>query len=152
MRIASLAGLLLVGACSRGSDGAPSPAATPAPSALAARGTLALGAPISAPTVALADLARSPGAYASKIVTTSGKVTAVCQERGCWMEIADASGAAHVRMHGHSFFVPRTASGHFARVQATVLAAPGESCEESPPPAAGSVAKVELDATGVELD
>jgi hypothetical protein len=140
-------------ACSRGSDGAAGSASAPARSAPALpKSTLAIGAPISAPNVALADIAKSPATYANKTVTTSGKVTAVCQERGCWMEIQDASGLAHVRMHGHSFFVPKTASGHLARVQATVLTDPGESCEESPAPAAGAVAKVELDATGVELD
>ncbi len=122
-----------------------------APSAAPAKSTLAIGAPISAPAVALADIAKSPAKYANQTVSTSGKVTAVCQERGCWMEISDASGLAHVRMHGHSFFVPKTSSGHNARVQATVLTAPGESCEESPAPS-GATAKIELDATGVELD
>jgi hypothetical protein len=151
MRNASLVVLLLAAACSRGSQATNGAAATPAPSALP-KSTLAIGAPISAPTVALADIARSPSTYANKTVTTSGRVTAVCQERGCWMEISDASGLAHVRMHGHSFFVPKTASGHLARVQATVLTAPGETCEESPAPAAGAQAKIELDATGVELD
>ena len=68
------------------------------------------------------------------------------------MEIQDASGQAHVRMHGHTFFVPKTASGHLARVQATVLMNPDESCTDSPPPAKGAMARVELDATGVELD
>jgi hypothetical protein len=140
--------LLLLAACSR----APSQdAPAPTPSALP-KSTLAIGAPISAPVVALADIAKSPGQYANKTVTTSGKVTAVCQEMGCWMELQDASGQAHVRMHGHSFFVPKTASGHLARVQATVLASPDESCTDSPPPDKGATAKVQLDATGVELD
>jgi hypothetical protein len=119
----------------------------------AAKGVLAIGEPITAPAVALSDIAKNPGAYANKRVTTSGKVTAVCQEMGCWMEIQDASGQAHVRMHGHSFFVPKTASGHLARVQATVLTSPDESCTDSPPPAGkGTTAKIDLDATGVELD
>jgi hypothetical protein len=151
MRLASLSALVLLAACSHGSSGAPGASASAAPAALP-KSTLAIGAPISAPAVALADIAKTPGAYANKTVTTSGKVTSVCQEMGCWMEIADATGQAHIRMHGHSFFVPKTAAGHLARVQATVLSTPDESCTDSPPPSGGAVAKVQLDATGIELD
>jgi hypothetical protein len=67
------------------------------------------------------------------------------------MELRDETGQAHVRMHGHAFFVPKTASGHLARVQARVLPANAEECAESPPPQS-PLAKVQLDATGVELD
>jgi hypothetical protein len=151
MRLASLSAFVLLAACSHASTDAPGAAASAAPAALP-KSTLAIGAPISAPAVALADIAKTPGAYANKTVTTSGKVTSVCQEQGCWMEIADTSGQAHIRMHGHSFFVPKTAAGHMARVQATVLTTSAETCTDSPPPAGGAMAKVQLDATGVELD
>jgi hypothetical protein len=82
-------------------------------------------------------------------------VTAVCQEMGCWMEIKDDSGQAHIRMHGHSFFVPKTAPGHHARVQATLVPtkeSETECTEEAAKQMGHAVAKVELDATGVELD
>jgi hypothetical protein len=151
MRAVVLPLLALLAACSR----APSGGTGSAPSASAAappKGVLAIGAPISAPAVALADIAKNPGSYANKTVTTSGKVTSVCQEMGCWMEIQDPGGMAHIRMHGHSFYVPKTASGHMARVQATVLTSPDESCTDSPPPSGGAMAKIQLDATGVELD
>jgi hypothetical protein len=113
---------------------------------------LLLGERITSTVVPLADIAKNPGAYANKTVATTGQVTAVCQEMGCWMELKDASGQAHVRMHGHAFFVPKTASGHVARVQATVLAQPDETCADQPPPSGKPLAKVDLDATGVELD
>jgi hypothetical protein len=103
--------------------------------------------------VPLADIARNPARYANTTIATTGKVTAVCQEMGCWMEIRDAAGQAHVRMHGHNFFVPKTASGHTARVQATLVNAKGadEECAEKGP-AGDALTKVELDATGIELD
>ena len=152
MRLAALSALVLLAACSHASTDAPgTPAGSAAPAALP-KSTLAIGAPISAPNVALADIAKAPGTTPNKTVTTSGKVTSVCQEQGCWMEIADASGQAHIRMHGHSFFVPKTAAGHMARVQATVLTTSAETCADSPAPAGGAMAKVQLDATGVELD
>jgi hypothetical protein len=99
-------------------------------------------------TVSLADIAKNPGTYKGKVVTTQGKVTRVCQERGCWMAIQDEAGSATVRMHGHSFFVPTTSAGKHARVEGTVvLMKDGHECDEMD----AVDAKLELDATGVEL-
>jgi hypothetical protein len=119
-----------------------------APVDSAPKGTLALGERITSPRVSLAEIAKNPAAYRGRTVATSGKVVAVCQEMGCWMQLEDASGQAHVRMHGHTFFVPKTSSGHLARVQATLVQPAGGAtdCEE------GKSANVELDATGVEID
>ncbi|HEX3770686.1 MAG TPA: DUF4920 domain-containing protein [Polyangiaceae bacterium] len=151
---------VLAAGCGRDRDATPAPQAPPPASAAAApasaaavmnsapKGTLALGERITSPLVALADIAKNPAAYEGKTVATSGKVTAVCQEMGCWMQLEDASGQAHVRMHGHTFFVPKTSPGHLARVQATLVKPAGGAtdCEE------GKAAKLELDATGVEID
>jgi hypothetical protein len=150
IRVPGLALLVLMAACSRGAQKAPSPSASASASA-PPKGTLAIGERITQPLVQLTDIANNPDRYANRVVATSGTVTAVCQEMGCWMELRDSSGRAHVRMHGHTFFVPKTASGHLARVQATVLpSAPAadEDCAEGKT----QVAKVQLDATGVELD
>jgi hypothetical protein len=130
-------------ACSRGGEPRPTPAA--------AKGTLALGEPIRSRFVPLTEIAKNPAPYENQQIATSGKVTAVCQAMGCWMEIQDESGQAHVKMHGHAFFVPKTSAGHVARVQAKVLPAGSDHCEESPPPQ-GNTALVELEASGVELD
>jgi hypothetical protein len=155
--LAAFGALLTVAGCSR-SEAATATIAAPAPSSgpaaassSVASSALTLGAPITAPIVALSDLAHDPAKYKDKVIATSGKVTSVCKEMGCWMELQDATGQAHVRMHGHSFFVPKTSPGHVARVQATVVKAPNaaDDCEEKP---SSSVAKIELDATGVEID
>jgi Domain of unknown function (DUF4920) len=152
--LSTAAGALLAASCAlacsrqKADEKATAPVAAPAE---APKGTLALGEPISVPLVPLAEIAKSPARYENTLVTTRGKVTAVCQAMGCWMEIQDESGLAHVKMHGHSFFVPKTAAGHMARVQAKVLRRNDEECDESPPPQ-HAVAKIELDATGIELD
>ena len=114
------------------------------------------GAPITETTdTALADIAATPASYVEKTVRTTGKVVAVCKKAGCWMEIGDDAKRAHIKMNGHSFFVPRHADGHTAIVQGTVKAgAPQNECgskdqcggEEN-----GAVAKVEIVATGVEF-
>jgi hypothetical protein len=145
--------------------------AKPAPSKPAPPpGTLALGERITSPLVPLAAIAKDPASYRNRVIATSGKVTSVCQEMGCWLELQDDSGQAHVRMHGHSFFVPRTSPGHIARIQATVIDAPAsagapaachhpghtpdDDCEaaQQGASAGSSVAKIQLDATGVEID
>ena len=128
------------------------PAPAPAPTA-AAPSSNKFGAPLGqSPVVALADIVHESGKYARTKVKTEGKVTAVCQAAGCWMEISDTAGHAHVKMGAHSFFVPKSASGRRAIVEGTVLPKPDNGeCEQEAFEATGRTVKVELDATGVEL-
>jgi hypothetical protein len=181
MLAAAALGFVLVAACSNtGSKDAsvsaePKPAPAPAPTTAAA-GTLRLGSPIeaSAEKASLTDVAKNPSAFAGKKFATTGTVTAVCQHMGCWMEIKDDSGEAHIKMAGHSFFVPKTAAGHKARVLATLVkedsegacsdegmtaaagpdkeAAPKKGCRAEAEAQLGHpLAKLELIAEGVEL-
>ena len=99
----------------------------------------------------LADVAKDPAHFSGRPFSTRGVVTAVCQEMGCWMEIKDATTGAHIRMHGHTFFVPRTASGHQARVQATLVASGAPAACNEPECAPKDLSMLQLDATGVEL-
>ena len=89
--------------------------------------------------------------YQSKTVRTEGVVSAVCKSMGCWMEIASPNGQAHIKMAGHSFFVPKDASGHRAVVQGTVLRPSNDDCSEEAKQQTGAVAKIEIEATGVEF-
>ncbi len=140
------------------SSGAPH-AAAPAPSSsTGAPGAGSLparhfGELFTAQELTLADVMKEPAKYAKEPFTTVGMVTAVCQEMGCWMELKDKATGAHLRMHGHSFFIPKDAAGRRARVQATVIpegapkACAGEAdCNKQDP------SMLQLDATGVELD
>jgi hypothetical protein len=105
--------------------------------------------------VSLASIAKEPKAFVGKTITTTGTVTAVCQHMGCWMELKDDVTQAHVSMAGHGFFVPKNASGRKARVQGTLTSAPAEEseCNEEAAKQMGKpVAKLQLEATGVELD
>lgn len=106
---------------------------------------------------ALTDLVSEPAKFADQTVRTEGTVSAVCKSMGCWMEIADSSGQAHIKMAGHAFFVPREASGHRAIVQGKVMApaAKGEGmcgaddgCGQG---GSAKMAKVEIEATGIEF-
>ena len=135
-----------------GKEAPPSP---PPPAPVSTPAALHLGEPITAPEARLADVATHAADYTGKAFATTGVVTAVCQEMGCWMEIKDDANQAHIRMHGHSFFVPKTASGHRARIQAMLVPskeAETDCTEEAKTQMGHPVAKLELDATGVELD
>lgn len=140
MRRALLVGFLVALsqiACKTGPSPQPEPPPAPPQTAKvepknAAPAELRLGAPIAPTTqsVALADVAKKPDAFVNKTFTTTGTVTAVCQHMGCWMEIKDDASEAHIKMAGHSFFVPKTASGKKARIQAKLVPSGKEgACE-----------------------
>jgi hypothetical protein len=80
-----------------------------------------------APAARLADVAKEPRKFEKGAYAMTGTVTAVCQHRGCWMEIKDDASQAHIKMAGHAFFVPRTASGKKAKVLAQVQLNPEET-------------------------
>lgn len=166
--LASLTGLALVfslAGCSRPTDpdanGNGKPAKegpnSQAPAALATgpnAGKKLYGTPLDnkTPEVTLTEVLASPSKFADKNVRLSGKITAVCQGMGCWLQLGDEKGTAHVKLRGHSFFVPKTSSGKSAVVEARVMPAPDEGhCEEEAKEQTGVVAKVELEASGVEI-
>jgi len=106
----------------------------------------------------LPTLISSAPSFGNKTVRTEGTVTAVCQSMGCWMEIGDETGTAHIKMAGHKFFVPKEASGHRAVVQGKLVASEEggacsgkDGCREKAEKETGRVAKIELEATGVEF-
>ncbi len=127
-----------------------------ATSAVAEGSPRTFGAPITnAELTSLDAIAGDPAKFANKTVKTEGVVTAVCQEMGCWMEIGDQSKLAHIKMAGHSFFVPKNASGRHAIVEGTVVDTPGAggNCmhEGKDSCAGNALAKLQIQATGVEL-
>ena len=131
--------------------------ATAAPAAATTAGEQHLGAPIAAdaPVVALADVVKDPAKFKGKPFVTTGTVTAVCQEMGCWMEIKDDAGEAHVKMAGEKFYVPKDSAGHKARVSGTLVDVAGgdaECAKEAAEQTGKQVAKLQLEATGVELN
>ncbi len=150
-----VAGSLALAACGRAPE-----QATPAPEKATATNLKPLaqkkfGAAITEKTtVALDDLVLEHGAqFASKTVRTEGVVSAVCKSMGCWMALGDTAGQAHIKMAGHSFFVPKDASGHRAVVQGTVLKPvnSNDECAQEAKAQTGAVAKVEIEATAVEF-
>lgn len=106
-------------------------------------------------TTPLASIVEDASKFIDRTVRTEGTVTAVCKSMGCWMEIGDDVGQVHVKMSGHTFFVPKTSAGHRAIVQGKIIAPDGETCGDScrshAKPGTGKMAAIELVATGVEF-
>lgn len=161
---AALLGSISLVACGRPQE----EAAAPAPSAIAEPPQAAPLRATSSPLKPLAQkrfggeitekqstplntLMRHPAQFTSKTVRTEGVVVAVCKNKGCWMELSDEAGLAHVKMAGHSFFVPRDSSGHRAVIQGRVVNAPKDHCTEEAEEQTGAVAKVEIEASAVEF-
>ncbi|HTJ83755.1 MAG TPA: DUF4920 domain-containing protein [Polyangiaceae bacterium] len=165
LRLAALVvgGVLALAAC----DGPSAPVAKETSSAVAASSVAgattapakqgrAFGEPIKTADETMLDaIAAEPSKFSGKTIKTSGVVQAVCQAAGCWMEIGDESKRAHVKMAGHSFFVPKDCAGKHAVVEGTVVAAPAEDeCgmkDQCGGAEHGAIAKTEILATGVEL-
>lgn len=105
--------------------------------------------------VDLGSIVGDPSKFTDQTVRTTGVVQAVCQKAGCWMEIGDAATRAHIKMAGHAFLVPKSASGHRAIVQGTVKGgAPANECGSKDSCGGtenGAVAKIEIVASGVEF-
>ncbi|TKD12733.1 DUF4920 domain-containing protein [Polyangium fumosum] len=167
----SLAGLtLLVAACNKSEAPAAQadpPAALPTQVPGQPQGAVAesikplaqkkFGQPVTeTKTTALTDLTKEPAKFAEQTVRTEGVVSAVCKSMGCWMEIADTTGKAHIKMAGHSFFVPRDSSGHRAVIQGKVLTPEADKgvcgaddgCGQG---GSAKMAQVNIEATGIEF-
>jgi hypothetical protein len=169
LTLTSLTLVLFAAACSKSepaSDSvaqAPTPTPTTAvPQQAAAEGIKPLtqkkfGQPVTeTKTTALPELVKDASKFSEQTVRTEGVVSNVCKSMGCWMEIADSSGQAHIKMAGHAFFVPRDCAGHRAVVQGKVMPANAEktTCGDNDGCGQGKsaeMAKVEIEATGIEF-
>lgn len=85
--------------------------------------TIKRGAPLSdAKPTPLADILKSPDAYTKSPVVVDGVIEAVCEMKGCWMELAPEAGKAgmHVTFKDYGFFVPTDSKGLKARAEGVV--------------------------------
>jgi hypothetical protein len=90
-----------------------------------------------------------------RVVCIEGTVAAVCETKGCWLELAQGEDAVHVTFEGYSFFVPKDSKGRAVRLEGRVTVAEPdpEHVEHKQAEGASEAAasKVSIVATGVEL-
>jgi len=121
------------------------------------------GEPIGdSPTVTLAALLKDPDKYEGKSVVLEGVADAVCQKKGCWMEVVSEPGKQGIRVtfKDYGFFVPMDAGGMVVRAEGMIeiktldkeyvdhLAEEGASIKRNPD---GTATEIGFVATGVEL-
>lgn len=81
------------------------------------------GAPFTIEAVtSLDDIAAKPEAFADKTVKVSGKLTSVCQKKGCWATLGGSNPTARARVtfKDYGFFAPMDGTGAMATVEGTI--------------------------------
>jgi Domain of unknown function (DUF4920) len=61
--------------------------------------------------VAIQAAAADPAAHAGKPMRFAGRITQVCQKKGCWVVLEQDGQSARVMAKDHGFAVPKDASG-----------------------------------------
>lgn len=80
------------------------------------------GAPITLKTVTpVSKILAQPAQYVGKDVLIEGEVVAVCEKKGCWMDLkTDADGVMQVKVEDDVIIFPVSARGRKALVQGVV--------------------------------
>lgn len=82
-----------------------------APAAVASHATSYGEAMPESEPVSIAVAAKDPAAYAGKPMRFSGRITQVCQKKGCWVVLEADGESARVMAKDHGFGVPTDAAG-----------------------------------------
>ena len=110
VRIASFITLLLV---------APLAAAAGSPSPVPPGSDFGAGLTLSEPTP-LAEVVRAPEEFEERPVLLRGRISDVCQRKGCWIVLRDDGEQVRVRFHDYAFFLPQDSAGSEAWVEGVV--------------------------------
>ena len=70
--------------------------------------------------IALVDVLGEPDRYATEPVLVRGRISEVCQRKGCWTLIRDGTASVRVRFQDYGFFLPADSIGNEAWIQGTV--------------------------------
>jgi hypothetical protein len=83
---------------------------------------VAVGAPITVKKpVKIAKLAKSPEKFVGKTIRLEGTAKAVCQGKGCWVEVSDSKGVTFLaKSLDESVLLPKDCAGRAIVVQGTV--------------------------------
>lgn len=112
-------------------------------------------------TTPLHDIIASPAEYEGRPVLVRGRISDVCQRKGCWTVLSVGEDHIRVRFKDYAFFLPTDSSGKQAYVEGYVKAETlseetaqhyaSESSEPPPEPIVGPQQVVGFTASGVRL-
>jgi hypothetical protein len=121
--------ILLASAITNAADDPRSPHSPPSPNSPHSPGALAFpagddfgaGLTLDAATP-LSVVVAHPERYEGKPVLVRGRITDVCQSKGCWTVITDDAVAIRIRFKDYGFFLPKDAAGRDALAEGFVKA------------------------------
>jgi len=70
--------------------------------------------------IPLTELLGDPERFEGRPVLVRGRVSDVCQKKGCWTILRDGEAHVRVRFHDYGFFLPKDCSGEEALVEGLV--------------------------------
>jgi len=137
------------------------PAAGAAPVATVSEGEVFGATPTLERTTPLPEILRDPARFEGQTVLLHGRISDVCQRKGCWTVIRDGEAHVRVRFEDYGFFLPKDSIGAEAWVQGSVSVATmserearhyeAESRGGDPSRVDGPVREVRFTASGVRL-
>jgi hypothetical protein len=68
----------------------------------------------------LEDVVAHPEKYADRDVLVRGRISDVCQKRGCWVVLSEGDSHVRISFKDYGFFVPKDCSGSQAYVEGRV--------------------------------
>ena len=85
-------------------------------------GVQTFGKPLSIKkAVSLQEALQQPAKYQNQKVLLEGKISDVCQMKGCWMMLSDGDRAIRIKFEGYSFFVPKDSRGKKVRAEGRLI-------------------------------
>jgi hypothetical protein len=109
----------------------------------------------------LVDVLANPERYAKKPILIRGRLTDVCQRKGCWTVLQDQGSQLRVRFKDYGFFLPKDAIGSRAQVEGVAVVRTlseqdarhyeAESRDGDPDSIRGPKREIGLTASGVRL-
>ena len=67
--------------------------------------------------LSLQEALQQPAKYQNQKVLLEGKISDVCQMKGCWLMLSDGERAIRIKFEGYSFFVPKDSRGKKVRAE-----------------------------------
>jgi hypothetical protein len=64
---------------------------------------------------------QEPAKYQNQKVLLEGKISDVCQMKGCWLMLTDGERAIRIKFEGYSFFVPKDSRGKKVRAEGRLI-------------------------------
>ena len=85
-------------------------------------GVRTFGKPLSIKkALSLQEALQQPTRFKNQKVLLEGRISDVCQMKGCWLMLSDGQRAIRIKFEGYSFFVPKDSRGKKVRAEGRLI-------------------------------